>query len=53
MMEVRWRKDAGTSPDAGIVYMMRWETLPSNRDMPRTPIPPATKLRLYGFRVEP
>ena len=32
------------------VYMLRWETLDSNRDMPRTPIPPATHLRLYGFR---
>lgn len=53
MMEVRWRKDAGTGPDAGILYMLRWETLPSNRDMPRSPIPAPTKLRLYGFRVAP
>jgi hypothetical protein len=53
MMEVRWRKDAGNGPDTGIVYLLRWETLPSNRDMPRSPIPPATKLRLYGFRVQP
>jgi hypothetical protein len=53
MMEVRWRKDAGIGPDAETAYMLRWETLPSNRDMPRSPIPPPTKLRLYGFRVEP
>jgi hypothetical protein len=53
MMEVRWRKDAGTSPTSGVVYMLRWETLPSNRDMPRSPIPPPTKLRLYGFRTNP
>jgi hypothetical protein len=53
MMEVRWRKDAGVGPDADILYMLRWETLPSNRDMPRTPIPPPTKLRLFGFRVQP
>jgi hypothetical protein len=53
MMEVRWRKDAGVGPDADILYMLRWETLPSNRDMPRTPIPPPTKLRLFGFRLQP
>jgi hypothetical protein len=53
MMQVRWRKDAGRGPDADTVYLLRWETLPSNRDMPRSPIPPPTKLRLYGFRVEP
>lgn len=53
MMEVRWRKDAGTSPEPGVLYMLRWETLPSNRDMPRPTIPPPTKLRLYGFRTQP
>jgi hypothetical protein len=50
-MEVRWRKDSGKSPDADVVYLLRWETLPSNRDQPRSPIPPPTKLRLYGFRA--
>ncbi len=52
-MEVRFRKDDGASPDPTILYMLRWETLPSNRDMPRSTIPPPTKLRLYGFRVTP
>jgi hypothetical protein len=51
MMEVRWRKDAGTSPEPGVQYLLRWETLPSNRDMPRSPIPPPTKLRVYAFRT--
>jgi hypothetical protein len=51
MMEVRWRKDAGTSPEPGTQYLLRWETLPSNRDMPRSPIPPPTKLRVYAFRT--
>lgn len=51
-MQVRWQKDAGRSPDPTIVYLLRWETLPSNRDMPRPTIPPPTPLRLYGFRVE-
>jgi hypothetical protein len=30
--------------------MLRWETLDSNRDMPRSPILPPTRLRLYGFK---
>lgn len=48
-MVVRWQTDSGASPDAGVNYMLRWETLPSNRDQPRDVIPPATKLRLYAF----
>lgn len=51
-MHVRWQTDAGSGPDPSIVYMLRWETLDSNRDMARDPIPPPTMLRLYGFRVE-
>jgi hypothetical protein len=49
-MEVRWQEDVGAGPDPSILYMLRWETLPSNRDMPRSTIPPPTTLRLYGFR---
>ncbi|HEU5075744.1 MAG TPA: BNR repeat-containing protein [Polyangiaceae bacterium] len=48
-MVTRWQEDAGTSPEAGVVYLLRWETLPSNRDEPRDTIPPPTPLRLYGF----
>jgi BNR repeat-containing family member len=48
-MGVRWAEDSGVGPDANVLYMLRWETLDSNRDMPRSPIPPATRLRLYGF----
>jgi hypothetical protein len=51
MMEVRWRKDVGSGPDPNILYMLRWETLPSNRDQPRPETPPPTRLKLYGFRV--
>jgi len=51
-MQVRWRKDAGSGPDTALVYMLRWETLPSNRDMPRPMNPPPTRLRLYGFRAQ-
>jgi hypothetical protein len=50
-MQVRWQKDAGQSPDPTLVYLLRWETLPSNRDMPRPSVPPPTPLKLYGFRV--
>jgi hypothetical protein len=49
-MVVRWAKDTGSGPDPGVVYMLRWETLPSNQDMPRATIPPPTRLRVYGFR---
>ncbi|HEX6765207.1 MAG TPA: BNR repeat-containing protein [Polyangiaceae bacterium] len=50
MMVVRWAKDSGAGSDPTIKYMLRWETLPSNQDMPRATIPPPTRLRLYGFR---
>jgi BNR repeat-containing family member len=49
-MHVRWQDDSGAGPDPTILYMLRWETLDSNRDMPRSPIPPPTRLRLYGFK---
>ena len=49
-MVVRWAADTGAGPSANVHYMLRWETLESNRDMPRDPIPPPTRLRLYGFQ---
>jgi hypothetical protein len=49
-MVVRWQADTGSGPDPKVLYMLRWETLESNRDMPRTPIPPPTRLRLYAVR---
>jgi hypothetical protein len=49
-MVVRWAADTGAGPDPNVRYLLRWETLESNRDMPRDPIPPATRLRLYGFQ---
>jgi hypothetical protein len=33
-----------------VSYFLRWETLESNRDMPRDTIPPGTPLKLYAFR---
>src|SRR5436190_6949792 len=50
-MGVRWQDDSGAGPDPSIIYMLRWETLDSNRDMARPPpYPPPTRLRLYGFK---
>ncbi len=33
--------------DQGRRYVLRWETLPRNRDLPRDSAPPPTELRLY------
>lgn len=49
-MMVNKRFDSGKSAD-GKQYMLRWETLPPNRDRKRTDenLPEASMLRLYGF----
>ncbi len=40
--------DSGRSDDPGLQYLLRWETLPSNRDRPRSgPLPPPSMLKLY------
>ena len=49
-MVVRWAFDTGAGPDKNLLYMLRWETLESNRDMPNTAAHPPTRLRLYGIR---
>jgi len=49
-MVVRWARSAGGGPDPDVTYLLRWETLESNRDQPRATIPPPTGLRLYAFR---
>jgi len=50
-MQVRWAHDAGGSPDPGVTYVLRWETLPRNRDRPRPgPLPKPSMLRLYELR---
>jgi len=48
-MVTRWQEDDGAPVEPGVVYLLRWETLPSNRDEPRATIPPPTTLRVYGF----
>ena len=48
-MQVRWFQGTGPGGDPDVIYMLRWETLPSNRDLPRATIPPPTPLRLFTF----
>ncbi len=44
-INTRWARGAGTRP--GERYLLRWETLGRNRDLPREEIPPPSDLRLY------
>ncbi len=50
-MRASWSGGAGSSDEKGVRYVLRWETLGSNRDRPRSgPLPPASMLRLYKLR---
>jgi hypothetical protein len=47
---VRWTSDVTENPDGDRRYVLRWESLGSNRDKPRSgPIPEPTMLTLYGL----
>ena len=47
-MEVRRAGDQGTSGDPSVQYLLRWETLPANRDRAREGnLPAPSPLRLY------
>ena len=47
-MRVNWREDLGSSGKQGVRYVLRWETLPTNHDRPRTgPLPAPSMLRVY------
>jgi hypothetical protein len=48
-MVTRWQEDSGISSDPAVAYLLRWETLPENRDEPRANTPPPTMLRVYGI----
>ena len=52
-MGVRTAGDLGEPGEPGVCYILRWETLPSNRDRPHPgdPPPPST-LRVYRLRIE-
>ena len=51
-MEVRTRMARGANPDTGVRYLLRWETLPRNRDKAWENVPPPGELRLYTLQVE-
>ena len=47
-LQVRTAGDIGKSPDDKIRYLLKWETLPANRDQPRpAPWPDASQLYLF------
>ncbi len=47
---VRWASDLAEETDPNRCYVLRWESLGSNRDQPRSgPIPEPTMLTLYGL----
>lgn len=47
-LQARSASDLGDSGEPGVRYVLRWETLPSNRDRPRSgPLPPPSQLRLF------
>ncbi len=49
-MVVHWANDLGI-PQKGEKYLLRWETLPPNKDQPRTePLPAPTMLQLVRLR---
>ncbi|GMU22062.1 MAG: hypothetical protein AMXMBFR13_21500 [Phycisphaerae bacterium] len=53
-MQVRWAEDSGESGEPGVRYVLRWETLPPNRDRPREgALPPASVLRVLRIRIRP
>jgi hypothetical protein len=51
-MTVNWAEDSGEAPGAPHRFMLRWETLGNNRDLPRTGTPPApTMLRVVELAL--
>jgi hypothetical protein len=47
-LAVRTSGDSGTAEEKGIRYLLKWETLPANRDQPRPePWPEPSQLYLY------
>jgi len=47
-LQAQAASDLGHGDDPGVEYVLRWQTLPSNRDRPRSgPVPPPSMLRLY------
>ncbi|WP_154858535.1 BNR repeat-containing protein [Cyclobacterium xiamenense] len=52
-LEVRTAGDIGESPESGIRYLLKWETLNRNRDRPREkPWPEPSRLYLYKLAAD-
>lgn len=52
-LQVRTAADQGSSPEAGTRYLLKWETLPANRDKPRPePWPEASRLFLVKLKKQ-
>lgn len=49
-MRVKTAEDSGESPSPGVKYLLRWETLPPNRDRPHPGDPPPPSM-LQVFRL--
>jgi hypothetical protein len=51
-MKVNTAGDLGKSDEPAVQYLLRWETLPPNRDRPRAgPLPPPSMLKLCEMRL--
>jgi hypothetical protein len=50
LMQINWKKDAGESGYPNLEYVLRWETLPVNRDRQPENVPRPSNLKLYGLR---
>lgn len=46
-VQVNWARDLGESCDSAVSYVLRWETLETNQDRPRSWIPDPTALQLF------
>jgi hypothetical protein len=50
-LQVRSGSDLGKTAEPGILYLLKWETLPANRDLPRPePWPEASQLYLLKLK---
>ncbi len=50
-VSIRRASDSGEAPEPGVRYVLQWETLPTNRDKPRTPpLPEPSELKLIKLR---
>ena len=51
-MQINWQIDAGDISKEDTRYVLRWESLPHNRDRARDTVPRPSMLRLYKIRYD-